>query len=86
MPFHGAHQAGILRTSAPQTAMISFDVTADSRGELTDLMRTLTERARFLTAGGPPPPVGITAPPSDSGVLGPTVVADGLTITAGVGA
>ena len=44
-----------------------------------------TDRARFLTAGGTPPPVGIDGPPSDSGTLGPTVVPDGLTVTFGVG-
>jgi deferrochelatase/peroxidase EfeB len=86
VPFHGVHQAAILRPPEPQTAVISFQVTADSRAELTDLLRTITERARFLTTWGPPPPVGITQPPSDSGVLGPSIVADGLTVTVGVGA
>jgi deferrochelatase/peroxidase EfeB len=84
--FHGPHQAGILPSPSRQTIMLAFDVTADGRGELADLLETLTDRARFLTAGGTPPPVGISAPPSDSGVLGPVVVPDGLTITVGVGA
>ena len=86
VPFHGQHQAGILSPPQRQTIMLSFDVTADGRGELTDLLRVLTDRARFLSAGGTPPPVGISAPPSDSGVLGPVVVPDGLIITVGVGA
>jgi deferrochelatase/peroxidase EfeB len=86
VPFHGPHQSGILPLPQRQTAVISFNVTAAGRGELTDLLQTITSRARFLTRGGTPPPVGISAPPSDSGVLGPTVVADGLTVTVGVGA
>jgi deferrochelatase/peroxidase EfeB len=85
VPFHGLYQAGILRKPPRQTIMLSFNVTADGRGELTDLLRTATARARFLTAGGIPPEVGIGGPPSDSGVLGPTVVPDGLTVTVGVG-
>jgi deferrochelatase/peroxidase EfeB len=85
VPFHGRYQAGILPGSSPATAVVSFDVTAGNRAELTDLLRTVTERARFLTTGGVPEPVGIGAPPSDSGVLGPAVVPDGLTITLGVG-
>jgi len=85
VPFHGKYQAGVLPQSQRQTAVISFNATADGRAELTDLFRTITGRARFLTAGGTPPPVGIGAPPSDSGVLGPAVVPDGLTVTVGVG-
>jgi deferrochelatase/peroxidase EfeB len=85
VPFHGKYQAGILPGSSPATAVVSFDVTAENRGELAELLRTITERARFLTTGGAPEPVGIGAPPSDSGVLGPTVVPDGLMITLGVG-
>jgi deferrochelatase/peroxidase EfeB len=86
VPFHGKHQAGILPTPSPATAVVSFNVTAEDRASLTDLFQTVTDRARFLTAGGTPPPVGIGGPASDSGVLGPTVVPDGLTVTFGVGA
>jgi deferrochelatase/peroxidase EfeB len=85
VPFHGWHQAGILPKPSRQTIMLSFNVTADGRGELTDLLRIITARARFLTAGGIPPQVGIGGPPSDSGVLGPTVVPDGLIVAVGVG-
>ena len=85
VPFHGRYQAGILPQPQRQTAVIAFDATAEGRGELTELFQTITARARFLTAGGPPPPAGIGGPPSDSGVLGPTVVPDGLTVTVGVG-
>jgi deferrochelatase/peroxidase EfeB len=85
VPFHGRYQAGILPVSQRQTAVISFNATANGRAELVDLFQTITARARFLTAGGTPPPVGIGAPPSDSGVLGATVVPDGLTVTVGVG-
>ncbi len=86
VPFHGPHQAGILPEPQRQTAVLSFYVTADGRGELTDLFQTLTDRARFLTAGGTPPPAGVSGTPSDSGILGPVVVPDGLTATVGVGA
>jgi deferrochelatase/peroxidase EfeB len=85
VPFHGKYQAGILPGPQRATAVVSFTATASSRAELADLFQTVTDRARFLTAGGTPPPVGIDGPPSDSGVLGPTVVPDGLTVTFGVG-
>ena len=49
-------------------------------------MCTITERARFLTSGGSPAAVGIGSPPPDSGVLGPDVPVDGLTVTLAVGA
>ncbi|MDK8173609.1 iron uptake transporter deferrochelatase/peroxidase subunit [Curtobacterium citreum] len=84
--FHGAHQAGITTPAQRQAAYLAFDVTARSLGDLADLLRTITARARFLTRGGTPQDVGITAPPTDSGVLGPDVPADGLTVTASVGA
>jgi deferrochelatase/peroxidase EfeB len=85
VPFHGRYQAGILPEPQRATAVVSFDVTASDRVALTDLFQAVTDRARFLTAGGTPPPAGIGGPPTDSGVLGPTVVPDGLTVTFGVG-
>jgi deferrochelatase/peroxidase EfeB len=85
VPFHGTHQAGILPSPPLATAVVSFNVTAGDKASLTELFQTVTDRARFLTAGGTPPPVGIGGPSPDSGVLGPTVVPDGLTVTFGVG-
>ena len=84
--FHGARQAGIATPVQPHSAHLSFDVLADDRAALTDLFRTVTERARFLTAGGTPADPGIAGPPTDSGVLGPVVPPDRLTVTLGVGA
>jgi deferrochelatase/peroxidase EfeB len=86
VPFHGAHQAGILTPLQRHAVFTSFDVTARNRTELAELMQVVTERLRFLTGGGVPRPVGISAPLPDSGVLGPVVPADGLTGTVAAGA
>ncbi len=86
VPFQGVHQAGITTAAQRSCLMLALDVTTRNKAELTDLLRTVTERARFLTSGGNPASLGITAPPSDSGTLGPTVPADGLTVTVGAGA
>ncbi|GAA1807517.1 iron uptake transporter deferrochelatase/peroxidase subunit [Actinomadura chokoriensis] len=84
--FHGVHQAGILDEPQPRAIIVAFDVIAERRAELVSLLRTLTERARALTSGGAPPPVGIAGPPPDSGILGPDAPAGRLTVTVGVGA
>ncbi|GAB3581778.1 iron uptake transporter deferrochelatase/peroxidase subunit [Calidifontibacter terrae] len=83
--FHGAHQAGVLEAPQLASTFLALDVTAANRADLSALLHTLTDRARFLTAGGTPPQLGIAGPPSDSGILGPVVPGDGLTVTVGVG-
>ena len=83
--FRGVHQAGIVTPPPRAAAFVSFTVIAENRAELAALFRTITERARFLTAGGSPVDLGVGAPPSDNGILGPEVPADALTVTVGVG-
>ncbi|MFF0145900.1 deferrochelatase/peroxidase EfeB [Amycolatopsis sulphurea] len=85
-PFHGPRQAGVLAEPARHSVVAAFDVIAESRAELTELLRTLTSRARFLTAGGAPAALGITGPPADSGVLGPEVPGGAVSVLAGAGA
>ncbi|WKE67901.1 iron uptake transporter deferrochelatase/peroxidase subunit [Streptomyces sp. WP-1] len=85
-PFHGVHQAAAIAAPRRTCVFAALDVTAESRAELTDLLRTLTERARLLTTGGTPDPVGVTGPPADSGILGDRLPGGQLAVTVGVGA
>jgi deferrochelatase/peroxidase EfeB len=85
-PLYGAHQAALLHPPAPSTAVVSFDVTATTRSELTQLLRNLTSRAQALTQGEPLAPSNPSTPPVDNGILGPVVRADQLALTVGVGA
>jgi deferrochelatase/peroxidase EfeB len=86
IPFYGQHQAGIATPPQTAAAFLSFDVTAGNLRELTDLFRTLTERAAFLTKGGTPPPPRAGTPPEHRDLLGPTTPPDDLTVTVAVGA
>jgi deferrochelatase/peroxidase EfeB len=87
IPFEGPHQAGILTPKPRQAIFASFDAITSSRAELAAGLRVLSERARALTAGydallGAPG----DGPTPDSGVLGPRVLPDALTVTIGFGA
>ncbi len=83
--FYGLHQSGVT-TPQPAAALVaSFDVLAENRTELEQMFRLLTERCAFLMRGGAVAAVDPKLPPLDSGVLGPTVFPDALTITAAVG-
>jgi len=86
IPFYGRHQAGIATPPQTAAAFLSFDVAAGKRRELTELFRTLTERAAFLTKGGTPPPPRPGEPPEHRHLLGATVLPDDLTVTVALGA
>ena len=84
--FYGLHQAGIV-TPRPAAGMIaSFHVLAETPADVERLFRTLSSRIAFLMQGGTPPQLDDKLPPSDSGLLGPVVPPDNLTITVSLGA
>lgn len=83
--FYGVHQAGIV-TPRPAAGMIaSFHVLAKTPQEVERLFRTLSQRIAFLMKGGMPPEFDGKLPPSDSGILGPVIPPDNLTITVSLG-
>lgn len=85
-PFYGEHQPGIVTPRPAAGLVASFDVLAQNRAGLQRLLRTLTERTAFLMAGGTPPALDPKFPAVDSGILGPVVTPDNLTITTSFGA
>ncbi len=86
MAFLGLHQAGVT-TPRPAAGMVAaFFVLAENRAGLERLLRTLTERIAFLTHGGPQDNPDPKLPPADSGILGPVVPPDALTVTVSLGA
>ncbi|SNB69652.1 deferrochelatase/peroxidase EfeB [Arboricoccus pini] len=84
--FYGVHQPGIVTPRPAHGMAAAFDVLASSKEDLVRLFKTLTERAAFLMQGGPVPEVNPLFPPPDSGLLGPVVEPDNLTLTVAVGA
>jgi deferrochelatase/peroxidase EfeB len=85
VPLYGRHQPGVT-TPRPAAGMVaSFFVLAETRDDLERLFRTLTARAAFLTHGGPQTDPDPKLPPAGSGILGPVVQPDALTITVSLG-
>ncbi len=84
-PFYGQHQPGIVTPRPAAGLVASFDVLARDRAELERMFKLLTERAEFLMKGGRPPVLDAKFPPSDSGILGPVVTPDNLTVTVALG-
>ncbi|WP_312529702.1 iron uptake transporter deferrochelatase/peroxidase subunit [Comamonas sp.] len=85
VPFYGRHQAGIVTPRPLAGMVVSFDVLASNPAELERLFKTLTERIHFLTQGGAQPVLDPKLPPAGSGILGPVVQPDALTVTVAVG-
>lgn len=66
--------------------LVAFDSLASDKAGLERLFRLLTTRIAFLTAGGPAPETpNPRLPPMDSGILGPFIAPDNLTITVSLG-
>lgn len=84
--FFGEHQQGITTPRPAVGMLVAFDVLARDREGLERLLRVLTERIAFLTNGGTYEQRDARFPPVDSGILGPTIAPDALTITLSVGA
>ena len=85
-PFYGEHQAGILTPQQASMMLVAFDVLASDKADLQRLFRLLTQRIAFLTEGGPAPETpNPRLPPMDSGILGPFIAPDNLTITVSLG-
>lgn len=83
-PF-GPHQAGITTVRPAHGLVASFAVIAAAPADLEDTLRRLSERIAFLTGGGPVPALDPRFPPADSGLLGPVIEPDALTMTVALG-
>lgn len=83
---YGRFQAGIVTPRPAHGLFAAFAVLARDPAELEHLMRRLGERIETLTHGGPVPQLDPNLPPFDSGLLGPVIAPDALTITLSFGA
>ncbi len=89
VPFHGAHQAGVVTPAQDRLHFVAFDVLTKDRAELAELFRRWTQAAARMTAGLDAGPVGAgagppEAPPDDTGeAIG--LPPARLTLTFGVG-
>lgn len=70
VPFHGAHQAGIVTPQPFSCVIAAFEVLVETRADLADLFRDLTGVLRLLAEGGTLPQDDPRLPPFDNGLLG----------------
>jgi len=84
--FEGPHQLAVLSEPTQAAAVVSFNVIADSRSELEELLQTITARMRLLYKGGLPQNAGPAAPTDDNGILGPVIPSRQVAFIFGMGA
>lgn len=84
--FYGKHQAGVVTPRPAAGLVAAFNVVIKTSQQLEDLFHALSDRIRFLTKGGSYPARDDKLPPYDSGILGPQIKPNGLTITVSLGA
>ncbi len=85
-PFYGSRQSGVVTAEPAAALVVAFDVLAADRSDLQRLFQGLTRRIAFLMRGGAVPDRDERLPPADSGLLGPKVFPDNVTVTVAVGA
>ncbi|GAA6526043.1 iron uptake transporter deferrochelatase/peroxidase subunit [Intrasporangium sp. DVR] len=89
VPFHGAHQAGIVTPAQDRLHFVALDVVTKDRAELVALLQRWTRAAERMTAGAEAAPGGLVGggphrAPEDTGeAYG--LPASGLTLTIGFG-
>jgi deferrochelatase/peroxidase EfeB len=86
IPFHGAHQAGIVTPAQQHAYFVAFDVNSGKRQDLVQLMKLWSAAAAAMSEGAPPPgpesaDYAVEADGAEMDGLGPTR----LTITFGLG-
>jgi len=83
---YGPNQRVLLNEPSRATAMISFDVIATGRKQLSDLFTVISERVKLLAAGEPTAVSDPSRPPADNGILGPLFTGNQVGVLIGVGA
>jgi deferrochelatase/peroxidase EfeB len=86
LPFDGPHQAGIVTPTDDHATFAALDVIAPDRANLQIALQALSSRARELTQVSRVLGTEVDEPPSDSGVLGPVIQPDSLSVTIAFGA
>lgn len=87
VPFRGKHQAGIITPEPAEAIFIAFSVVAKDLNGLRDMFKRLTTRIDFLTKANKQdqPQTNKRFPPVNSGILGPHIYPDNLTVTVSLG-